>query len=67
MTFSELYDHLEQFVSDKHLRFKHVMRIKRSLRDPNELGGNAKDQCYFEGIYAIFYRTPVHRRHIVHN
>ena len=50
MTFKELFDHLEQYQPSAEMRWKHVMRVKRSLPDPNLPGGNGKDQCYFEGI-----------------
>lgn len=50
MTFKELFHHLEEFVKDPERRWHYVMRVKRHLPDPNDLGGLGKDQCYFEGI-----------------
>ena len=49
MTFKQLFDHLEEYVDSPEQRWKHVMRVKRGLLDPNDLGGYGKDQCYFEG------------------
>ena len=59
MTFAELYEHLAHFVADPDLRWKHVMRVKRSLDDPNDYGGNAKDQCYFEGKQRFNKETSI--------
>ena len=50
MNFTELFDHIGQYIQDKELRWRHVMRIKRALRDPNAVGGYGNDQIYFEGI-----------------
>lgn len=50
MTFKQLFDHLGKFLYNPEQRWKHVMRVKRGLIDPNDLGGYGKDQCYFEGI-----------------
>lgn len=49
MTFKELFHHLEEYVYDPQRRWHYVMRVKRHLPDPNDLGGLGKDQCYFEG------------------
>lgn len=49
MTFKELFHHLEEYVQDPERRWHYVMRVKRHLPDPNDLGGLGKDQCYFEG------------------
>ncbi|XP_038049335.1 uncharacterized protein KIAA0895-like [Patiria miniata] len=53
MTFHELFDHLGQYLMDKELRWKYVMRVKRCLQDPGGVGGNGKDQCYFTGAVDI--------------
>jgi len=53
MTFKELFHHLEEFVKDPERRWHYVMRVKRHLPDPNDLGGLGKDQCYFEGAMEI--------------
>ncbi|ESO89113.1 hypothetical protein LOTGIDRAFT_183090, partial [Lottia gigantea] len=53
MNFKQLFDHLAQFVTNREQRWKHVMRVKRGLADPNDLGGYGKDQCYFEGALKI--------------
>ena len=54
MTFKELFQHLEEFVQDPERRWHYVMRVKRHLPDPNDLGGLGKDQCYFEGLSGRF-------------
>ncbi|XP_077977833.1 microtubule-associated tyrosine carboxypeptidase 1-like [Glandiceps talaboti] len=53
MTFEELYDHLQHYVQNPEQRWKHVMRVKRGLENPNDLGGYGKDQCYFAGAVEI--------------
>ncbi|KAI0243036.1 hypothetical protein LSAT2_009090 [Lamellibrachia satsuma] len=53
LTFQDLYDHLEHYVSDRELRWKHVMRVKRVLSDASLVGGSGHDQCYFEGAVHI--------------
>ncbi|XP_067676576.1 uncharacterized protein [Haliotis asinina] len=53
MTFKQLFDHLGRYISNREQRWKHVMRVKRGLLDPNDLGGYGKDQCYFEGAVRI--------------
>ena len=50
MDFKQLYDHLEMYMSNRELRWKHVMRVKRGLENPNDVGGYGNDQAYFEGI-----------------
>ena len=50
LTFKELYDDLEQYISDSEQRWKHVMRVKRYHTDNNGLGGYGGDQCYLEGL-----------------
>lgn len=49
MTFKELFNHLARFLHNPEQRWKHVVRVKRGLQDPNDIGGYGKDQCYFEG------------------
>ncbi|XP_013396550.1 uncharacterized protein KIAA0895-like [Lingula anatina] len=53
MTFCELFEHLEGYIINPEMRWKHVMRVKRGLENPNALGGYGKDQCYFEGAVEI--------------
>ncbi|XP_070568776.1 microtubule-associated tyrosine carboxypeptidase 1-like [Ptychodera flava] len=53
MTFEELYDHLQHYVKNPEQRWKHVMRVKRGLENPNDLGGYGKDQCYFAGAVEV--------------
>jgi len=53
MSFSDLFEHLGQYVKNPDLRWRHVMRIKRGLVDPQDLGGYGNDQCYFEGAVEI--------------
>jgi len=50
LTFKELYDDLEQYITDCEQRWKHVMRVKRYHTDNNGLGGYGSDQCYLEGL-----------------
>ena len=49
MSFRELFDHLEGYLSDAEQRWKSCMRVKRHVPDPNAHGGSGADQCYFEG------------------
>ncbi|XP_025097973.1 uncharacterized protein KIAA0895-like isoform X2 [Pomacea canaliculata] len=51
--FTELFDHLERFLQNPEQRWKMVMRIKKGLENPNDLGGHGGDQCYFEGAVKI--------------
>ncbi|KAJ8315368.1 hypothetical protein KUTeg_007518 [Tegillarca granosa] len=53
MSFKQLFDHLAQFIASPDNRWRHCMRVKRGLIDPNDLGGYGKDQCYFEGAVEI--------------
>ncbi|XP_064629107.1 microtubule-associated tyrosine carboxypeptidase-like isoform X2 [Lineus longissimus] len=53
MTFRQLFEHLETYVSDPEHRWKLVMRVKRGLADSNNMGGFGLDQCYFEGAVNI--------------
>ncbi len=49
LSFKDLFEHLSRYMKDPEQRWKHVMRVKRGLRDPNDVGGYGNDQCYFEG------------------
>ncbi len=49
MTFTELFQHLAHYVANPEQRWKHVSRVKKCLRDPDDLGGSGKEQVYFEG------------------
>ena len=53
MSFRELYDHLEGYISDPEQRWKTCMRVKRHIHDPNSHGGSGADQCYFEGESGV--------------
>ncbi|CAG5131548.1 unnamed protein product [Candidula unifasciata] len=53
MTFRQLFDHVGRYTSNTNYRWKQVMRVKRGLKDPNDLGGFGNDQCYFEGAVSI--------------
>lgn len=53
MTFKQLFDHIGRYISNPDSRWKAVMRVKRGLTDPNDLGGFGNDQCYFEGAVNI--------------
>ncbi|CAL1540294.1 unnamed protein product, partial [Lymnaea stagnalis] len=53
LNFKQLFDHIGRYTSNIDYRWKQVMRIKRGLANPNDLGGLANDQCYFEGAVAI--------------
>ncbi|BFZ25265.1 hypothetical protein BsWGS_28304 [Bradybaena similaris] len=53
MTFKQLFDHVGRYTSNINYRWKQVMRVKRGLKDPNDLGGFGNDQCYFEGAVSI--------------
>nr|XP_006813054.1 PREDICTED: uncharacterized protein KIAA0895-like [Saccoglossus kowalevskii] len=53
MSFEELYDHLQHYLQHPEHRWRHVMRVKRGLENPNALGGYGKDQCYFAGTVEI--------------
>ena len=55
MSFKELYDHLERYVASPDSRWRHVMRVKRGLRDSDAHGGYGNDQCYFEGKDAAYH------------
>ena len=63
MTFRELFDHLAVYMADKEQRWKHVMRVKRGLRDPSQQGGYGNDQCYFEGKLLFFLSVALHFIH----
>lgn len=49
MTFKQLFEHLEKYVENPEWRWRHCVRVKRGLLNPNDIGGYGKDQCYFEG------------------
>ena len=37
------------YVANPEWRWRHCVRVKRGLLNPNDIGGYGKDQCYFEG------------------
>ena len=49
MTFKQLFEHLKIYVENPEWRWRHCVRVKRGLLNPNDIGGYGKDQCYFEG------------------
>ena len=49
MSFKELFDHLALYIRDPDQRWKHVLRVKRDLKDCSGYGGSGKDQAYFAG------------------
>ncbi|KAL4232574.1 hypothetical protein ACF0H5_007264 [Mactra antiquata] len=53
MTFKQLFEHLEKYVENPEWRWRHCVRVKRGLLNPNDIGGYGKDQCYFEGAVDI--------------
>ncbi|KAK3595221.1 hypothetical protein CHS0354_021536 [Potamilus streckersoni] len=53
MSFKELFDHLATYVANPEWRWRHCVRVKRGLLNPNDIGGLGKDQCYFEGAVEI--------------
>ncbi|XP_045197578.2 uncharacterized protein LOC123552187 isoform X1 [Mercenaria mercenaria] len=53
MTFKQLFEHLEKYVENPEWRWRHCVRVKRGLLNPNDIGGYGKDQCYFEGAVEI--------------
>lgn len=63
MTFSELFDHLSTWVSDKARRFNICSRVKRgSCGQQNEsssssVGSSGQYQCQFEGAHAFLTKV----------
>ncbi|KAH3729396.1 hypothetical protein DPMN_055364 [Dreissena polymorpha] len=53
MTFKQLFEHLTIYVQNPEWRWRHCVRVKRGLINPNDIGGYGKDQCYFEGAVEI--------------
>ena len=53
MTFKQLFEHLKIYVENPEWRWRHCVRVKRGLLNPNDIGGYGKDQCYFEGIVHV--------------
>lgn len=53
MTFEQLYNHMEKYISSPDDRWKHVTRVKRGISNPNEIGCYSRDQSYFEGAIDI--------------
>ncbi|XP_052808809.1 microtubule-associated tyrosine carboxypeptidase-like isoform X2 [Mya arenaria] len=53
MTFKQLFEHLSIYVANPEWRWRHCVRVKRGLLNPNDIGGYGKDQCYFEGAVEI--------------
>lgn len=53
MSFKQLFEHLTVYVENPEWRWRHCVRVKRGLLNPNDIGGYGKDQCYFEGWYCF--------------
>ena len=49
MSFVELFDALEDYITDKRERFALTSRVKRGLTDTGQHGGFYKDKIYLEG------------------
>jgi hypothetical protein len=60
MTFSELFDHLSTWISDKSRRFNICVRVKRGScgsGDQPSVGASGQCQCYFEGAHQLLTRV----------
>jgi hypothetical protein len=53
MTFEQLFNHMEKYISSPEERWKLVTRVKRGITDPKRVGCYSRDQCYFEGAIEI--------------
>lgn len=67
MTFSELFDHLSTWISDKPRRFNICVRVKRGScsngdevgfkKNSSSVGASGQCQCYFEGAHDLLTRV----------
>ena len=55
MTFKQLFEHLKIYVDNPEWRWRHCVRVKRGMLNPNDIGGYGKDQCYFEGTVQVVH------------
>ncbi|EMP26867.1 hypothetical protein UY3_16027 [Chelonia mydas] len=53
MSFSMLFQHLEQYVQDARVRWDYCVRAKRGQTDTSQPGCFSKDQVYLDGILRI--------------
>jgi hypothetical protein len=53
MSFSELFDSLEEFIDDKERRYRQCVRVKRGLQDHSEQTVFCRDQAYLIGAVNI--------------
>jgi hypothetical protein len=53
MTFEQLYNHMDRYISNSEERWKYVTRVKRGISNPYEFGCYSRDQVYFEGAVEI--------------
>ncbi|XP_030437662.1 uncharacterized protein KIAA0895-like homolog isoform X2 [Gopherus evgoodei] len=53
MSFSALFQHLEQYVQDALVRWEYCVRAKRGQTDTSQPGCFSKDQVYLDGILRI--------------
>uniref|UniRef100_A0A674JC89 KIAA0895 like n=1 Tax=Terrapene triunguis TaxID=2587831 RepID=A0A674JC89_9SAUR len=53
MSFSALFQHLEQYVQDARVRWEYCVRAKRGQTDTSQPGCFSKDQVYLDGILRI--------------
>uniref|UniRef100_A0A8C8VK09 KIAA0895 like n=1 Tax=Pelusios castaneus TaxID=367368 RepID=A0A8C8VK09_9SAUR len=60
MSFSSLFQHLEQYVQDARVRWEYCVRAKRGQADTSQPGCFSKDQVYLDGILRILrYRQTI--------
>ncbi|KAJ0001768.1 hypothetical protein NQD34_001564 [Periophthalmus magnuspinnatus] len=60
MSFSQLFHHIQRFVSSPEVRWEYCLRAKRGQTDTSKPGCFSKDQVYLDGILRILR----HRRNI---
>ncbi|XP_028291301.1 uncharacterized protein KIAA0895-like isoform X2 [Gouania willdenowi] len=53
MSFSKLFNHIQRFVNDPHVRWEYCLRAKRGQSDTSLPGCFSKDQVYLDGILRI--------------
>ncbi|XP_038596651.1 uncharacterized protein KIAA0895-like homolog [Tachyglossus aculeatus] len=60
MSFSQLFQDLEQFVQDANVRWEYCVRAKRGQTDTSQPGCFSKDQVYLDGVLRILrYRQTI--------
>ncbi|XP_020796535.2 mucin-2-like [Boleophthalmus pectinirostris] len=60
MSFTQLFHHIQRFVSSPEVRWEYCLRAKRGQTDTSKPGCFSKDQVYLDGILRILR----HRRNI---